>query len=157
MLVDRGPITQQHGERLRLLRYRPVELRGKIIEPTLLEPVFNIGVEFVVLTKACDAFRTTIRARQTERADTNLDPRFFGVNGAIERAHQLVDVVASPVGAVKFDAVCFVALPRGVVGEVEIVSRFGRGRESWCGSGFGRDVWLRILPSIIAFARSREK
>ena len=143
MLVDCGPIAQQHGERLRLLCYRPVELRGQIIEPALLEPVLNIGVEFVVLTEARDAFRTTIRARQTERADADLDPRFFSVNGAIERAHQSVDVVASPVGAVKFAAVCFVALPRGVVGEVEIGSRFGRGRESWCGSGFGSDGWLR--------------
>src|ERR1700735_4438702 len=43
-----GPPLKENRETLRLLRHRPIKLRGAIIEPPFRKPFTRIGVELVV-------------------------------------------------------------------------------------------------------------
>ncbi|EEF22280.1 conserved hypothetical protein, partial [Ricinus communis] len=118
--VLRQPVIQQHVVRLTRLADAPVQLRREIIEPAILKPRLRIGVQLVVLRKADDAARAAVRAAQAERTDAEAHPALFAVDAVVQRLDQAVDVLAPPRRAVEPPAAGHVALPRGLIREVQL-------------------------------------
>ena len=95
----RRPIVEQRREGLARLVDGPVELWCQVVEPALLHPTFDIGVELVVLAEALDAGGAQVRPAQAERADAEAQLRLDAVHGVVQGLHQAADVVAPPVVA----------------------------------------------------------
>ena len=107
------------------IAYMPIELRADIVNPSFADPEQNIGIEVVVVSESCRGSATDrvscVIAPDTERRDTELDPRLGGSDSLRDVADSHIDVVASPFSDVsKASRMCFKA---SFVGQRE--SRFG--------------------------------
>ena len=103
----------------------PIYLRHIVVNPTLLEPMRDVGVEVVVVLQALrlaarSVGRTPFVPIDTEGADAEAHPRFRQEDSPAQFAHELVHIVAPPVGSLRsLEAFCQAILAETlVVGEV---------------------------------------
>ena len=118
VVVLLGPPLEEDGVALGFLIDGPVELGGEVIDPAGVEPFAGIGVEVVVGFESADLVGLA-GFPDAEGAEAEFDPGFDGLDGGVEAFDEAVDVVAAPVVAGELAAAVTVALPTGLVGEVD--------------------------------------
>ena len=118
----------------RRVPYFPIYLRHIVVNPTLLDPMRDVGVEVVVVLQALRLAaravgRTSFVPIDTEGADAEAHPRLRQEDSPAQFAHELVHIVAPPVGPLRsLEAFCQAILAETlVVGEVH--ARHGIGIE----------------------------
>ena len=83
-----------------LMTYLPINLGHAVVEPAIVHPQQDVGIEIVVILGAVGVttnLGTTLVAIDAEGRDTHLDPRLDAMNGLIELLHEEVHIITTPV------------------------------------------------------------
>ena len=94
-----NPMVQQGRKGLARAVDGPVELRGQVVQPTLLHPQLNVGIQLVVLAETFDAGRAQLGSPQAKGADTKAHMGLDAAHRAVHRLHEAAHVVAPPIVA----------------------------------------------------------
>ena len=94
------PPLNQCGVISCLITYFPIQLGHAVVQPTVVYPQQNIGIEVVVVLCAvgiATCGRTLLVAIDAEWRYTNLYPRFHIVDGLVELLDKQVHIIAAPI------------------------------------------------------------
>ena len=116
--VFAAPPRIQSREALLVIIQRPIELWREIIDPTLTQPASGVGERLGIRIQTGDALWMPWPP-DAEWADADQYPALLRLDLAVQRAHEVVDVRATPRSTIGPAAGDTVPLPGGVVGKAQ--------------------------------------
>ena len=98
------------------ITHAPVDLRGHVIDPAVLDPGPHIGIHAVIRGHTGFCIRSRLIhglvAPYAERADSIFDVRFYAMNALSERLDKGIDISAAPIRKIGVGSIIVLAVCR---------------------------------------------
>ncbi len=115
------PPFEQCGITVFLIFDGPIELRGKIIDPTTRQPFARVSIEFCKRIVTLD-LGGIARAPDTERTYAELNPRFGGLDRFIDPFDEGINIFAPPIVTTQSSSSAE-PFPAGIIWKIQVRTR----------------------------------